>query len=122
MYAKAFGLLAGVTATCFLACTTEPGSGQLGPTPGSIPEPEISIELPLEPDVAPSYAPVQACLLSGAKSCLELDPRPFEHCLVAGKSCEREGVRAIPIAPAASAELDSVGSRQSRLPQHHMHL
>jgi len=111
MYARTFALLACVMTAGLPACTTEPDAGQLGPTPESIPEPEISIDLPLEPDVEPSYALAQACLLSGAKSCQELDPRPFEPCLVGAKSCEREGVKAIPIAPAVSAEPDAVESR-----------
>ena len=91
MNARNFALLACVAAMGLLACTTELESGQLGPTPESIPEPEISIVLPLERETPRRYAAPQACLLSSAKSCVELDPRPFEPCLANVKSCDEQG-------------------------------
>jgi hypothetical protein len=111
MYAKTLALFVCIATTGLSSCTTEPESGQLGPTPESIPEPEISIELPLERENPQRYAAPQACLLSSAKSCMELDPRPFEPCLVTSKSCEREGARVMPVAPAANVEPPAVESR-----------
>jgi hypothetical protein len=99
MIAKALALFACVTLAGLSGCTASPESGQLGPIPATIPQPEISIELPLETELQPKYPPAQACLLSSAKSCMELDSRPFEACLVTGKNCEREGARPMLVAP-----------------------
>jgi len=98
MLAKNVALFAWV-AGGLIACTTRPDPELAGPTPASVPPPEISIELPLETESQPKYPAAQACLLSSTKSCMELDSRPFEACLVTGKSCEREGARPMPVAP-----------------------
>jgi len=76
-----------------------------------IPAPEISIDLPLETEPQPKYPAAQACLLSGAKSCMELDSRPFVACLVTGKSCEREGARPMLVAPSVVIDSHAVESR-----------
>src|SRR6187397_2762505 len=110
MNTKNLILFAGV-ASGLMACTTRPDPELTGPTPDSIPPPEVSIELPLETESQPKYSAAQACLLSSAKSCMELDSRPFEACLVTGKSCEREGARAMPVAPSVVIDPHPVESR-----------
>jgi len=49
------------------------------------PAPEISVDLPLEP-------PVVGHVCKLGTSCLELDKRPFEPCLVGTKHCADKGV------------------------------
>lgn len=48
-----------------------------------VPPPEISVDLPLEPPNAePGF---KACKLG--TSCMAMDPRPFEPCLLSAKEC-----------------------------------
>ena len=90
MYAKNIAQL--VCAACILiACTTRPDPELPGPGLVSIPPPEVSIELPLEQRAPREPLVAQACLLSTTKSCMELDSRPFEACLVGAKSCREKG-------------------------------
>lgn len=101
--AFAFACLA---ATCLTGCNQDEDSGpfvETGPTGVAIPPPEISIELPLAD--APLGNPdwPRACRLSATNSCVDLDPRPFEPCLVGSKHCEVEGVEMLPAAPARSS-------------------
>ena len=112
MNAKAIALFASVIAACLSGCTTESESGQLAPLPGPIPEPEITIDLPLEATPVRTYADPQACLLSGTKTCVELDPRPVEPCLANGKICneQSEGGGFIPLGD-AHADTGGVESR-----------
>ena len=74
-----------------IACTTRPDPELAGPTPDSIPPPEISIELPLEQKMPRDPETAHACLLSSSKSCMELDPRPFEACLLGAQNCKEKG-------------------------------
>jgi hypothetical protein len=105
MVAKKLVLL-GWIASGLMACTTRPDPELIGPTAVAIPPPEVSIELPLEQTAPPDFGIAQACLLSSTKSCMELDSRAFEPCLVNTKECEREGARVMkvmpPVAPAPS--------------------
>ena len=51
--------------------------------PLEVPPPEISVDLPLEPPNAePGF---KACKLG--TSCMAMDPRPFEPCLLSAKEC-----------------------------------
>jgi hypothetical protein len=67
-----------------LGCSTAPLPSE-GPSPSAqfVPPPETSIELPLEPPPG-RYGEVQGHFCQLGKSCMELDPRPFEACLVSG--------------------------------------
>lgn len=67
-------------ALLLLACSTPQPTAELATT--EIPPPEISMDLPLEP---PSRVNGALCKLGD--SCLALDPRPFEACLVGTKRC-----------------------------------
>jgi hypothetical protein len=98
MVAKSI-LLSACVASGLMACTTRPDPEHTGPGPVTIPPPEVSIELPLEQTAPPDFAIAQACLLSTTKSCMELDARPFEPCLVTAKECEREGFGVMKITP-----------------------
>ena len=66
-----------------LGCSTPP------PEPALVavepPPPEVSVELPLEP-------PAVGHICKLGESCLELDPRPFEACLVGTKHCVDKAV------------------------------
>jgi hypothetical protein len=99
-------VLIGWVAGGLMACTTRPDPELTGPTPDSIPPPEVSIELPLEQIAPPEFGIAQACTLGTTKSCMELDSRAFEPCLVNTKECERDGARIMkvtpPVAPAPS--------------------
>jgi hypothetical protein len=90
MIAKNIVLFAWV-AGGLIACTTRPDPELTGPTPDSIPPPEISVELPLEKKMPHDPGIAQACLLSTTKSCMELDPRAFEPCLVGARNCKDKG-------------------------------
>ena len=57
-----------------------------------IPPPEISVDLPLEP---PRKLAGGICKLGA--SCLEMDERPFEPCLVGTKECVDKAVEPIPV-------------------------
>jgi hypothetical protein len=90
MYAKNIALLVCAVST-LIACTTRPDPELAGPGPVSIPPPEVSIELPLEQKMPRDHLIAHACLLSTTKSCMELDPRPFEACLAGSKRCREKG-------------------------------
>ena len=73
MKASLNGLLA-MASVCLLGCSTSP------PAPVPIVEP-LTFELPLEP--VPQQDPLAGRVCQLGTSCLELDPRPFEMCLLA---------------------------------------
>jgi hypothetical protein len=50
-----------------------------------VPPPEVSIDLPLEPDPPRGELKGEFCKLG--RSCMALDPRPFEPCLVETRRC-----------------------------------
>jgi hypothetical protein len=74
-----------------MACTTRPDPELAGPTPDSVPPPEVSIDLPLEQKAPLAPGTARACLLSTTKSCMELDTRAFEPCLLDARSCKDKG-------------------------------
>lgn len=78
-----------IPALWLLGCSTPqpPLESALAP----VPPPEISIDLPLEP---PARVDGAVCKLG--ESCLALDPRPFEACLVDTKRCVDKGVQTVP--------------------------
>lgn len=67
-----------------LGCSTpQPASVSATPPEGvAVPPPEVSIDLPLEP---PAETFARACQLG--TTCLEMDPRPFEPCLLSTTHC-----------------------------------
>ena len=72
--------------TAMLGCSTSPAlvsaDDPFG-APVDVPPPEISIDLPLEsPDEQPGFKP---CKLG--TSCIAMDPRPFEPCLLSTREC-----------------------------------
>ncbi len=66
------GLLS-MASICLLGCSTSP------PAPVPVVEP-LTFALPLEP---PHQDPLAGRVCQLGTSCLELDPRPFEMCLLA---------------------------------------
>jgi hypothetical protein len=70
------------TATLLLACSNPP-TVPVAEQP--VPPPEISMELPLEPEPRGEEFIGRFCQLG--ESCLSLDPRPFEACLVGTARC-----------------------------------
>jgi hypothetical protein len=50
----------------------------------TVPEPEVSIDLPLEQELTPTPFG-RVCKLG--TTCLAMDPRPFEPCLLSTKNC-----------------------------------
>jgi len=79
-----------MTVATLLGCSTAPPPAEVA-TPVALPPPEIQKDLPLEPRLAMG----RICKLG--TSCLELDSRPFEVCLVGGaKPCVDKGVEIIP--------------------------
>jgi len=96
MYAKTTVLLAGFIGAGLLSCTTPPPEQVVL----AVPPPEISIELPLEPPAErEKFNAPRACLLGTTGSCMAMDPRPFEPCLVGAKHCETKGTAVIKVAP-----------------------
>lgn len=66
-----------------LGCSTSQPVASMVDVPVAVPPPEFSYDLPLEP---PSTEPgFKACKLG--TSCMAMDPRPFEPCLLSTKEC-----------------------------------
>ena len=66
-----------------LGCSTSQPVASMVDVPLVVPPPEFSYELPLEP---PTEEPgFKACKLG--TSCIAMDPRPFEPCLLDTKEC-----------------------------------
>lgn len=86
-------VLACAIAAGLLGCTTPPL-----PDP-PIPPPEIAFDLPLEPAPKRLLFKGDACLVSTAQSCMAMDSRPFEPCLVSAKTCDRNGAEVMKVAP-----------------------
>lgn len=80
MNAKVFAALLFVATATLLGCST-PAPEQVV----DIPPPEVQIDLPLERSPPSEMVVGRACQLG--TSCLDLDPRPFEACLVGTKHC-----------------------------------
>ena len=79
--AEVTGLAAAVLGGALGGCSTPPASS----VAGQVIKPAIPVHEP-----APRQPlSAEACLLG--QSCLELDPRPFEPCLVTTSRCERDG-------------------------------
>ena len=69
--------------TVLLGCSTPQPAAVSATPPGlAVPPPEVSIDLPLEP---PAETFARACQLG--TTCLEMDPRPFEPCLLSTTRC-----------------------------------
>ena len=66
-----------------LACSTPQPVAPVAAAPTSVPPPEISFDLPLE--VPGPESPPTFCKLG--TTCLAMDPRPFEPCLLSTKTC-----------------------------------
>lgn len=95
---------------CLQGCST-PSSEQLA----RIPPPEISRELPLEVPAPghPDMPLARVCKLGA--SCMELDPRPFEACLVGTKHCVDKAAELVEVtAPDAGSESGVVETRAER--------
>ena len=77
-------LLGAVAMAALLACSTPQPASVSATPPGwpVAPPPEVSIDLPLEP---PAQTFARACQLG--TTCLEMDPRPFEPCLLSTTRC-----------------------------------
>jgi hypothetical protein len=83
MNKPAFASFIGVAALCaILGCST---SQPVTPVAEvfNVPPPEVSIDLPLE---SPDQQPVPRLCKLGS-SCLAMDPRPFEPCLLSTGKC-----------------------------------
>jgi hypothetical protein len=104
MFAKISVRCAGVALAGLMSCTSDPDVGRVYPALEAVPPPEVSVDLPLERVTPPKDRPARACLLGSAGTCMEMDSRPFEPCLVTSKVCEREGARIVPLAPEAPAD------------------
>ena len=66
-----------------LGCSTPQPVAPVTADPTPVPPPEISFDLPLEvpgPESSPTF-----CKLG--TTCLAMDPRPFEPCLLSTKDC-----------------------------------
>jgi hypothetical protein len=59
----------------------------------NVPPPEISIDLPLEP---PDTGPAPKLCQLGS-SCLAMDPRPFEPCLLSTRECRDKLPKPVPV-------------------------
>jgi hypothetical protein len=66
-----------------LGCSTSQPAASAVDVPLAVPPPEFSYDLPLEPPNAESG--FKACKLG--TSCMAMDPRPFEACLLSTREC-----------------------------------
>ena len=111
MFAKVSIRCAGIALAGLMSCTSEPDLNQPYPTADSIPPPEISIDLPLERETPPQDPPARACLLGSSGTCMEMDSRPFEPCLVTSKVCEQDGARIVPLSPGTPVDVEAPPAR-----------
>jgi len=95
--AKSISLLA--TSLCLLACSTPQPQEEMARV--EVPPPDIQRDLPLE---QPPQALGRVCKLG--TSCLDLDPRPFELCLVSAKHCVDKALEPIPATTPKTPEPD----------------
>ena len=116
MVAKIAVRCAGITLAGLMSCTSDPDVGAVYPALEPIPPPEISIDLPLERETPPQDPPARACLLGSSGTCMEMDSRPFEPCLVTSKVCEQEGARIVPLSPEAPADHEAPASTPHEAP------
>jgi hypothetical protein len=66
-----------------LGCSTSQPAASMANVPLVVPPPEFSYDLPLEPpNTEPGF---KACKLG--TSCIAMDPRPFEPCLLTTQEC-----------------------------------
>ena len=72
-----------------LGCSTSPPPPVAATPP---PPPEFSRELPLEPP-----APLLGRICKLGDSCMELDPRPFEACLVGTRHCVDKAMESVEV-------------------------
>ena len=100
---------------CLQACST-PAPDQLTAIPlTQIPPPEVSRALPLEVPTPghPDMPLARVCKLGA--SCMELDPRPFEACLVGTKHCVDKAAELMEVTvPEAGSESGVVEARGDR--------
>jgi hypothetical protein len=80
-----------------LGCSTpKPASPVAEVSP--VPPPELSYDLPLEPPAPPWNVPFgKVCRLS--TSCIAMDPRPFEPCLLSTKECSDKATEPLLVLP-----------------------
>ena len=100
-----------IAASVFLQGCSTPAPEQLA----RIPPPEVSRELPLEAPTPghPDMPLARVCKLGA--SCMELDPRPFEACLVGTKHCVDKAAELMEVtAPEAGSESVVVEARAER--------
>jgi hypothetical protein len=93
--AKSISLLA--TSLCLLSCSTPQPQEEMARV--EVPPPEIQRDLPLE-------QPPQGRVCKLGTSCLDLDPRPFEICLVSAKHCVDKALEPIPATTPKTPEPD----------------
>jgi len=100
-----------IAASVFLQGCSTPAPEQLT----RIPPPEVSRELPLEVPTPghPDMPLARVCKLGA--SCMELDPRPFEACLVGTRHCVDKAAELMEVtAPEAGSESGVVEARVER--------
>jgi hypothetical protein len=82
---KTSAFVSAAVLAALLGCSTPKPAASVSTTPPDwpvAPPPEVSIDLPLEP---PAETFAKACQLG--TTCLEMDPRPFEPCLLSTTRC-----------------------------------
>jgi len=82
--------------TALLGCSSPPSAPPPVLVAQTIPPPEFQRDLPLEPPES------HFCQLG--KSCMTLDPRPFEACLVGTKRCIDKAAEPLLVSEPSSAQ------------------
>lgn len=92
------GSVALATLAVLLGCSTSKTASPVQAAPPSVPPPLIewrnSQLIPRPPAMEP---PGQFCLLG--TTCLAMDPRPFEPCLLSSKHCKDKAAEPMQVAP-----------------------
>ena len=92
MNTKHSSAIAGMALFGLLGCTTPPATEWV-----ATPPPMIQFSIPLPKD-EPGKAPMgKICHLD--QSCLAMDPRPFEPCLLSTKHCSDKATEPMLVAP-----------------------
>jgi hypothetical protein len=86
----ALSITVGFAVMAVLGCSTPPPHSQ--PSHAAVPTPDVQFDLP--PEQREMFAG-RVCKLG--TSCMDLDPRPFEACLVGAKHCVDKALETVEV-------------------------
>lgn len=101
-------LFACAVTAILLGCTTQLPGTTAATIPPANPFRTLTLKASAE---RPDLEAAQVCLVSTSRSCMELDSRPFEPCLVASKTCSQKDGEIMRVSPPALVDPPRAESR-----------